>query len=57
MSALINNWIFQGKIYKMQISEVAVCLFVLFIYLKNFATRQGISTEQSYTMEIHEVQP
>lgn len=42
----------------MQISEVAVCLFVLFIYLfKNFATRQGISTEQSYTMEIHEVQP
>ena len=39
MSALImiNNSILQGipkcKLYKMQISEVAVCLFVLFIYL------------------------
>jgi len=30
----------------------------LFVYLfTNFATRQGISTEQSYTMETHEVQP
>ena len=59
MSALINNWILQGiptcKLNKMQILEVAVCLFIYL--LTNFATRQGISTEQSYTMEIHEVQP